>query len=548
MQNRLAPSPKALSSRVVLAVAAAAFTSFAAADAHATVYEIGPADDLVGAIAALVPGDELVLAGGSYVLSGYFEIAVAGTAGQPIVIRAKDGETPVIEQQAVQNIVNILGSYVTLRGLELKGGDRGIRIQGASYVTIEDCHVHDTAANAIAANDVGVDYAGIILRHNHIHDTGGNGEGMYLGCNNNGCQFHDALIERNWIHDTKGPTVDQGDGIEIKEGSWGNVVRDNVIHDTGYPCIITYSAAGNGPANVIERNAMWGCGDHGIQSAADVIIRNNIVLGAAADGIRSQPHQSGAPANVEIVHNTVLMAANNAIRVDGAVGSVLVANNAVYAQAGSAIQVGGDLTGVTVAGNVGFGALAGASTGLSATGSLSDFVLASYSGAPPNDVFPAPGSMLIGVAAPAHLVMDDFNGTARAGQADVGAYRFDPAGNPGWQLVPGFKDAPTMPPPVNASGGGDTGGGGTSGAAASGGASSAGGAGVGGAGAGSGDDGCDCATAHGGDTNRSALLLALGLSLALRRRSGQIAGATVRAADARSCDRGVGGDRGGHRP
>lgn len=36
-----------------------------------------------------------------------------------------------------------------------------------------------------------------------------------------------------------------------------------------------------GGPNVIERNVMWGCGDHGIQSAADVIIRNNIVLGSA---------------------------------------------------------------------------------------------------------------------------------------------------------------------------------------------------------------------------------------------------------------------------
>lgn len=519
MRSPFAPSSKALCSRLLLAGAAAVATSLAAEDAHATVYEIGPADDLAGAIAVLVPGDELVLAGGSYVLTGYFEIAVAGTAGQPIVIRAKDGETPVIEQQSLQNIVNILGSYVTLRGLELKGGDRGIRIQGASYVTIEDCHLHDTAANAIAANDVGVDYAGIVIRHNHIHDTGGNGEGMYLGCNNNGCQFHDALIERNWIHDTLGPTVDQGDGIEIKEGSWGNVVRDNVIHDTGYPCIITYSAVGNGPPNVIERNAMWGCGDHGIQSAADVIIRNNIVLGAAADGIRSQPHQSGAPANVEIVNNTVLAPANNAIRVEGAVGSVLVANNAVYAQAGNAIQVGGDLAGVTVAGNVGMGALVGASSGLSATGSLSDFVLASFSGAPPNDVFPAPGSMLIGVADSAHLVMDDFNGTARAGQADVGAYRFDPSGNPGWQLAPGFKDAPVAPP----TGGGGVGGAGAGGAASAGGNAAnggapSGGAGAGGAGAGDEGDGCDCSTAPGGDTNRSALLLAVGLSLAARRR------------------------------
>ena len=118
---------------------------------------------------------------------------------------------------------------------------------------------------------------------------------MYLGCNNDGCRMFDSLIERNYIHHTNGPSVTQGDGIEIKEGSYDNVVRDNVIHDTNYPCILTYSAVGNGGPNIIERNLLWNCGDHAIQSAADAIIRNNIILGAAYDGIRNQPHQTGVP-------------------------------------------------------------------------------------------------------------------------------------------------------------------------------------------------------------------------------------------------------------
>ncbi len=497
---------------------------FCLREARAETFQIDPSGDLPGAIAMLMPGDELVLAGGTYDIAQLFTVTVSGAPGQPILIRAADGEIPIITRpDANQNVINVEGSYLTFRGIEFTGGSRGIRLSDVDYVTIEDCHVHDTAANAISANDGGVDYEGIIIRRTQIHHTGGNGEGMYLGCNDNGCQFHDAIIEQNWIHDTLGPTVDQGDGIEIKEGSYGNIVRDNVIHDTAYPCIITYSTVGNGPPNVIERNVMWNCGDHGIQSAADAIIRNNIILGAAADGIRNQPHQAGSPANLVITHNTVLKPSGTAIRSDGIVGSVVIANNAVYAQSGNALQAAGNLAGLVVAGNVGVGSLQGVSSGFAATGDVAvDFVSASYSGATPNDVFPAPGSALVGAADAAHLAADDFNGTARGAQLDVGAYAFDPAGNPGWTLGPSFKDAP-----AGQGGGGQ--GGASSGPGAGPGATTGGlgaTAASGGVGAGGGDgvadgdsgDGCDCRTGGRSGAPWAALAWALGLATALRRR------------------------------
>ena len=115
----------------------------------------------------------------------------------------------------------------------------------------------------------------IIARHQL---TNGTGEGMYLGCNSDECRVVNSLIEGNYVHHTNGPSVEQGDGIELKEGSYGNVIRDNVIHDTNYPGIITYSTLGHGPANIIEGNLIWNSNDNAIQSAADVVIRNNIVL------------------------------------------------------------------------------------------------------------------------------------------------------------------------------------------------------------------------------------------------------------------------------
>src|SRR3954470_780605 len=64
--------------------------------AGATVIEIGPGDDFRTAMQNLAPGDTLVMHGGTYALSSYFELDLAGTASAPIGIRAAAGEQPVI--------------------------------------------------------------------------------------------------------------------------------------------------------------------------------------------------------------------------------------------------------------------------------------------------------------------------------------------------------------------------------------------------------------------------------------------------------------------
>ena len=405
--------------------------------------EIGPGDNLQASVNALQPGDELVLRGGTYTLGSRFSIQLVGTAGLPILIRAKNGETPVIVYpSAAQNVINVESSaYVILLGLEVTGGSHGIRISDSDFITVEDCHIHGTNDVALSANVPGSSYEGLVLRHNHIHDTDNTGEGMYLGCNYDDCRMFNSLIERNYIHHTNSAGVSQGDGIEIKEGRYNNVVRDNVIHDTSYPCILTYSTVGNGRPNIIERNLLWGCGDHAIQSAADAIIRNNIILGAANDGIRNQPHQNGVPSNLVITNNTVLAPTNSAVRSNSIAGSVVIANNALFAQSGDAIRISGNTSKLTVVANVGNGGLTGVSAGFDSSGDIDlDLAAASYSGELPQEVFPAAVSQLVGAASPLYLATDDFNGRQRGSAADVGAYLWQADGNPGWSLAEDFKE------------------------------------------------------------------------------------------------------------
>lgn len=423
--------------------------ALALCNANAASIDITPSGDLRAAIAALKPGDELVLGGGTYTMSTRFGIAVVGTQQQPITIRAKTGEKPRIHMTTnLQNVIEIQGaSYLNFRGIEVTGGSHGIRLMDSDFVTIENCEIHETGDVGISANSGGT-YEGLRILRNHIHHTHGTGEGMYLGCNDDGCRVANSLIEGNYIHHTNSADVEQGDGIEIKEGSYGNTIRDNVIHDTTYPGIITYSTVGNGPPNILEGNVIWNSSDNTIQSAADVIIRNNIVLG----NISLQTHQAGSPGNVQVVNNTIINSGAG-IDVRNVVGSVLIANNAVYSQGEAAIRlISGNLGLVTLAGNVGHGGLSGGSSGYTeGKGIAADFVNAHY-GVPPIDVFPRSGSALIGTASAANVPALDFNGSSRTGTNDVGAYRYNAAGNPGWVISAGFKTSGTVVrpnPPTN---------------------------------------------------------------------------------------------------
>jgi Right handed beta helix region len=408
---------------------------------QAATIHLYPTQSFEQAVESLAPGDVLVVHAGDYYGSGRISIMVKGTAEQPVIIRAAENEArPHIRRAgsvAVQNTINIEGAtYLTITGLEISsnGGD-GINLNSRpSRITLEDLEIHDV--------DVGINFRSdmdnILVRRNQIHRTGasgsGTGEGMYVGCNYAECVVRDSIIEGNWIHDTRQST--QGDGIEIKLGSHGNVVRDNVIHDTGYPCVLTYGTNGNSP-NVIEGNVMWNCGDSGIQTAADARIRNNLIFGGASNAFNSQPHQGAVPSNLQFVHNTII-GGQPCVRLSGWDGQpgLVFANNAIYC-AGSGFAVGG-LTGVTVAGNVINPATAPFPSGSYRSGGTATDDLVNVQAL---NAYPTTASKVIDAAQSAYSTTTDFNGTVRSGTPDAGAYEWVGATNPGWSVAAGFKTA-----------------------------------------------------------------------------------------------------------
>ncbi|HET9941266.1 MAG TPA: right-handed parallel beta-helix repeat-containing protein [Candidatus Eisenbacteria bacterium] len=388
------------------------------------------------AVESLAPGDTLTVHAGTYDGTGRISITVPGTAARPVLVRgAPDEARPLITRPAgstAQNTINIEGaSYLTMSNLEISGNGDGINMSlGPHHITIEDCEVHHV--------DVGINFRSsmnhVTVRRNHVHDTGmdgSTGEGLYVGCNDGSCAVSESLIENNWIHDTMAAT--QGDGIEIKLGSWGNVVRDNVVYNTKYPGILLYGTMGNA-RNVVERNALWNCGDSGIQAAADAVIRNNLILESPGNGFNSQDHNGVTPNRIEFVNNTIV-GGSPVLRLSNWANKqgMILANNAIYSSGGYSV---GSLTGVVVTGNVAYPATSalpatGVTTGY---GTSVDFVNATA-----RNVYPSVNSKLLDVANAVYAPSDDFNGTARTGVPEAGAYTWTQQANPGWVIGPGFK-------------------------------------------------------------------------------------------------------------
>ncbi len=369
-------------------------------DAQKTPEENGSA--LRSQVGDLQAGDRLVIHAGTYVVNSRFGIWSPGTEAAPVTIEGAEGELVVITRDNnSQNTVNVDGgSYLTLKNLEITGGDTGLKIYGFDHLYVCNCHIHHTDESAITANSDDTSF--LYLVDNHIHHVEGNGEGFYLGANNGKYITHHTYVVGNHVHDTAGS---QGDGIEIKTGSYACVVSDNLIEDTRYPGILVYGNGGNAERNIIERNIILRSAEGGIQVAADAIVRNNLIIDCDDACIVSQSHQGASPEDLTIVHNT-LINSGRGLRVSDWDGpNIVAANNAIYS--GSGREISGSTSAALLSGNV-FAATLAAWVGVSLDGVQ-------------RDATPAPGSVLRGAGDAAHVTRYDLHDMERTGPVDAGA-------------------------------------------------------------------------------------------------------------------------------
>lgn len=310
-------------------------------------------DALVKAVSSLQPGDRLELPSGTYSIRRLWDIVASGTESSPIwIAAAKDAQVIITRPDAVQNVINIgIGKpvqFLCLSGLEITGGSHGLRLGQCSNVWIDRCHIHHTGEVNLSANSA--ETRKLYLTSNHLHHAGGHGEGMYLGSHDGKSVMSESVIALNHVHDCAGS---QGDGIEIKQGCWGNLIAENHIHDTQYPCITVYGTAGKS-VNIIERNLCYRSQDHTMQVQGEAIVRNNVLIAAKGSGFASTDHQ-GKTVNLQVVHNTII---NTGHAFSGgswnARTGMVLANNILYSRDADAFHFANGHSGVTIHGNVVF--------------------------------------------------------------------------------------------------------------------------------------------------------------------------------------------------
>ncbi|MBX3590002.1 MAG: hypothetical protein KF755_03745 [Burkholderiaceae bacterium] len=425
-----------------IATAGSCSTATASASAN-RVIQADPSNYLAR-VRALVAGDTLVLAPGTYDdpsdVPGLPLFDMNGTPTKPIVITGPEsGPRPVLLGRSTHNTVRLSNaSYVVVRNLEIDGrdlGGAGVATQGLTHhVTIENLVIRGVGGDqqVVGISTVGSPTWNWVICGNTII---GAGTGMYLGNSDGSDPFVAGLIERNLIRDTIGynmqvkhqvdrpalagmPTTPQRTVIRhnvfAKSGnsSTGSLARPNVL--VGH-----FPPSGNGSSDRYEiyGNFFYQNPTEALfQGEGNIAFYANVMVNDTGDAVNIQPHHD-VPKAIDVFGNTVL-ARGSGVRITG--GATGYAQRAF----GNAIFAASPLSGGEQRDNV-TASRASAATYLNAP----DAPLGTF------DAFPRPGA-LRGTAidvSPATGFTDfgkDFGGQARDWTLR-GAYAGEGA-NPGW--------------------------------------------------------------------------------------------------------------------
>ena len=202
--------------------------------------------------ARTAPGSLILVHGGTY---GRISLGAecSGTEGAPAVLRAAEGERPVIRPEGGTGIRLENVRHLCLEGLEVEGGTHGIRIESTREagdvplcgIAVRGCTVHGirgTHGICVYARNDCAPIRDLVLEDCHVYDCQcGSSEAVVLNGNVDGFR-----IERNVVHDCDNIGIDmigfEGTARHPKnDGSGRNpydadfvrrgVCRDNLVYN-----------------------------------------------------------------------------------------------------------------------------------------------------------------------------------------------------------------------------------------------------------------------------------------------------------------------------
>ena len=360
-------------------------------------------------LSTLPAGSRVVIHAGTYSVDSYFVITAQGTASQPVVIEGAPGQkVSITRKDALQNVINLDNSqYLLIRNLDVYGGSTGLKLQTVSNFMLSDSKIHHVMGVGVAANSKNT--SELYFVDNEISYTGGHGEGFYLGSHDGVFKTNNSYVVGNYLHHLASDSAAQGDGIEIKDGSYANVVKYNFVEGTKYPGITVYrTGRGAADRNIIEENVVINSIDAGIQVTADAVVRNNLVIGKSTAFV-SKPFTTN-PVNLVVSNNTFLGGATTIRLTNWLTTDLAFANNAIHSPTGQFYS--SSKTGRAVAtGNINVSNLATSFTNLKLDGTALN-------------ARPITGSVVIGRASSNYLPSGDLNGDTRITKMDTGAVDF----------------------------------------------------------------------------------------------------------------------------
>jgi hypothetical protein len=201
--------------------------------------KVKTAEQLTAALADAKPGDTITLAPGTY--AGNFEAGAKGTADRRIRLvgpkeAVLDGGDPGFDTTYT---FHLTGRFWTLEGFTLLGADKGLMLDGANDNVIDHVTVHGTGTEGVHFRAFS---SRNVLKNSTVYDTGkrtpGFGEGVYIGsasaanwAKHSGGE-PDRCDENQVLDNHIGPDV-RAEGLDVKEGTSGGIVRGNTFDATG---------------------------------------------------------------------------------------------------------------------------------------------------------------------------------------------------------------------------------------------------------------------------------------------------------------------------
>jgi len=445
--------------------------------ASATIHTVSNTAQLLSVTPQLQAGDTVLLAPGVYTLTSQQTWHLQNLKGSPnawITFRSSRHARARIVGQTDLNkkIVEISNCYfLRFEDLEITTTNQhaGVDIvwfpigTQSADITFDRCYIHNASRDCIGSQATRLDRFTILNSELAFAENG-----IYLGYSSPLRLALFSVIRNCYIHHIGNGQL--GYGIQIKGGSYGALIENNVLHDVGgttRAAIAVYYADANGNQpgsrwNRIRDNVIWNGRNEGIYAVNSCVIENNVLFDISK-GIVINSNGGKVVDNLFLRNNTVFRCTNYGFYLlDGNhyPGTCEVINNASLMENPQvwAFRAPSGLGQARVAGNAHYGALYGFPAQIQAKPPAQEFFAAPPGSGPGTiDLYPVAGSTLVDNrnANTALAARTDANGTPRPFNLvpDIGAYEWIQVLNPGWAVNSTFKPSlePLTPPYQNTS-------------------------------------------------------------------------------------------------